>query len=376
MQNNILFYTDTPIFGGAERQMILLAKFLDTTCYNISLACSKNHALDEFTQKFAALGKKVFRINALHKHDPRHYFNLRSIIKESNANLLHAHVWNPASCRYAYLAAKRCKIPLVITEHDPGRISSLKNLIKKYLLKNVSAIIAISEENKNFLAAAYPHLANKISVVHNGIDIDEFENRLANFTEREKYRKEIFYAASRDKIILCVAELHPRKGIKYLIEAFAKIGDEHSRLIVVGDGEQKSALEKLAKNLGAAEYVKFLGQRNDVPRLMASSDIFVLPSLAEAFGLVLLEAMLAKLPIISTNSGGVPEIIEHEKNGLLVPPANSNALSNAIKKLLASPDLNKKIIQAGYQIVKEKFHAKIMAEKTSAVYDKLLKNQE
>lgn len=369
---NILFYTDTPIYGGAERQMVLLTKFLDPRKYNILLACSKNHSLDEFAAQFESIGKKVFRLNVIHKHDPRHYFQLKKIIKENGISLLHAHVWNPASCRYAYLAAKSEKIPLVITEHDPGEISKLKTLIKKYLIKNVSAVIAISEENKKFLSEAYPRLKDKITVVHNGIDIDEFEQKLSNFTEREKYRKEIFLTKPRDKIILCVAELHPRKGIKYLIEALAKIEDENLRLIVVGDGQQKRELEKLAKNLGVAEYVKFLGQRNDVPQLMASADIFILPSLREAFGLVLLEAMIAKLPIISTNSGGVPEIIEHNKNGFLVPPENSNALAEAIKILLANEELNKKIIQAGYEKVYEKFNAKTMVERTSAVYDKFL----
>lgn len=370
--HNILFYTDTPIFGGAERQMVLLAKFLNSAQYNVLLACSADRTVDPLAENFERLGKKVFRINALHKHDPRHYFHLRRLIKECGVNLLHAHVWNPASCRYAYLAAKSAKIPLVITEHDPGEISSLKNLIKKYLLKNVSAVIAISEENKKFLATAYPHLSSKITVVHNGIDIDEFENRLADFTDREKYRKEIFGAGPHQKIILCVAELHPRKGIKYLIEAFEKIGDENLRLVVAGDGQHKKELAALAEKLGVKDYVKFLGTRNDVPELMASADLFVLPSLHEAFGLVLLEAMLAKLAIISTNSGGVPEIIENEKNGLLASPADSDALADAIKKLLASPDLNKKIVQAGYEIVRIKFTAKNMARSTSLVYDKLL----
>ncbi|MBI5152035.1 glycosyltransferase family 4 protein [Candidatus Peregrinibacteria bacterium] len=381
---NILFYTDTPIYGGAERQMVLLAKFLDAARYNISLACSAQKSIDALAENFERLGKKVFRISALHKHDPRHYFQLRRAIKESNAHLIHAHVWNPASCRYAYLAARSAKIPLVITEHDPGKISTLKNIIKKYLLKNVSAIIAISEENKKFLSAAYSHMADKITVVHNGIDIDEFENRLANFVDREKYRKEVFGASQHNKIILCVAELHPRKGIKYLIQAFAKISDVKTGtvldrepspiLVVVGNGKQTRQLEELAKNLGIKSYVKFLGQRNNVPELMASADLFVLPSLHEAFGLVLLEAGAAKLPVISTNSGGVPEIIENNHNGLLVPPANADALAKAIKNLLAHPDLNKKFTQAGYGIVKEKFDAKIMAEKTSAVYDKLLKS--
>jgi len=352
MQKNILFYTDSPIYGGAERQIVLLAKFLDSKKYSVSLACSKQN--EELMRELEKINKKVFRLNVAHKHDPRHFFHLKKIIHSNNIALLHAHVWNPASCRYAYLAAKSCKIPLIITEHDPGKISILKTIIKKWLIKNVSAVIAVSHENAKLLAELYPDLKDKITVIHNGIDIAEFESRLK---EKQKFDK---------KTILCVAELHPRKGLKYLIEAFNKIDDDNLQLIIAGDGSEKRKLKQMKSN------VILLGKRDDVPQLMAASDLFVLPSLHEAFGLVLLEAMIAKLPIISTNSGGVPEIIEHGKNGLLVPPANSDALAEAIKTLLNSPELNKKFIQNGLEKVYKNFRAETMAEKTAEVYDKFL----
>lgn len=364
MPKNILFYTDTPICGGAERQMTILAKFLDKQKYNLFLACAKAKSVDDLASKFEKTGSKIFRLNVIHKHDPRHYFQLKKIIRENKIELIHAHVWNPASCRYAYLASKSCKIPLVITEHDPGEISPLKTAFKKWLLKNVSKIIAISEENAKILKALYPQVANRISVVHNGIDIKEFEKKIAHIQNNSDQ--------NGTKTILTVAALHPRKGLKYLIEAFAKINDRTLRLQIVGEGPQKQELQELAQKLDISNQVEFLGWRNDIPKIMASANLFVLPSLHEAFGLVLLEAILAKLPIIATNSGGIPEIIEDNKNGLLVPPKDTDALANAIKTLLENDELNKKFIQAGLEKVYEKFNAETMAEKTASLYDKIL----
>ncbi|KKR05335.1 MAG: glycosyl transferase group 1 protein [Candidatus Peregrinibacteria bacterium GW2011_GWC2_39_14] len=364
MPKNILFYTDTPICGGAERQMTILAKFLDKQKYNLFLACAKAKSVDDLAEKFEKTGSKIFRLNVIHKHDPRHYFQLKKIIRENKIEILHAHVWNPASCRYAYLASKSCKIPLVITEHDPGEISPLKTAFKKWLLKNASKIIAISEENKKLLKALYPHVASKISVVHNGIDIAEFEKKITHAQSNPNQ--------NNPKTILTVAALHPRKGLKYLIEAFSKINDKNLQLQIVGEGPQKQELQELTRKLNLSEQVKFLGWRNDIPELMASANMFVLPSLHEAFGLVLLEAILAKLPIIATNSGGIPEIIENNKNGLLVPPKDAETLANTIKILLENDELNKKFVQAGLEKVYEKFNAETMAKKTEIIYDRAL----
>ena len=100
-QINIVFYTDTPLLGGAENQMYLLCKFLDKKKYNITLICSGYKRLDDWVKKSKNENINVIRLNVAHKHDPRHYFQLKEYLRHHPVDLMHIHVWNPASCRYA-----------------------------------------------------------------------------------------------------------------------------------------------------------------------------------------------------------------------------------------------------------------------------------
>ncbi|MBI4994184.1 glycosyltransferase family 4 protein [Candidatus Peregrinibacteria bacterium] len=364
----VLFYTDTPLLGGAENQMLLLAKFLDPEKYSVTLACSSYKNLNIWCQKFMELGINVIRVKVAGKHDPRHLLYLKKILK--NFDLLHLHIWNPASCRWAFLAAG--KTPIVVTEHDPFVLRGIKGWLKNKLMNRVRAIIAISEASKKTIIEQNPELAPKITVIHNGIDINEWQAE-AKIEPRNEYKRSFFAALPNEKIILCVAELHERKGQKYLIEA-AKILAESAglnfKLIFVGDGPERKYYEKLAAPL--KNKILFLGRRKEIAKLMSAADIFVLPSIREAFGLVLLEASAAGLPIIASDVGGIKEIIDDGKTGILVQPENAQALAEAINKLLQNPMLATSLAHEAKSKVELKFSAKTMAGRTMEVYDKAL----
>lgn len=365
----VLFYTDTPLLGGAENQMLLLAKFLVKEKYKISVACSCFKNLNVWCQKFMELGINVIRLKVAGKHDPRHLLYLKKILR--NFDLLHLHVWNPASCRWAFLAGG--KIPIVVTEHDPFVLRGFKGWLKNKLMNRVRAIIAISEASKKIIIEQNPELSEKITVVHNGIDIEQWQEQ-AKTESRNEYKRAIFGALPNEKIILCVAELHERKGQKYLIEAAKILGDAGTlnfKLVFVGDGPERKYYEKLALPLG--NKILFLGRKKEIAKLMTAADVFVLPSEREAFGLVLLEAAAAGIPIIASNVGGIPEIIDDGKTGILVPPENPKVLAEAINKLLKNPELAISLAHAAKSKVEMHFNAKTMAEKTAEVYDKALK---
>lgn len=359
--------------------MYLLSKFLNKDKYKVILVCSSYKQLDDWVNKFKNEEIEVIRLNVLHKHDPRHYFQLKEIIKQHDVNLFHIHVWNPASCRYAYKIVDKYNIPTVITEHDPFRLPKLKNYIKKKLLKKVDHVIAVSESNKNLLLNLFPQLKNRITVIHNGIDVTWFESQNLSFNEQKinEYRKLNFDASGDTKIILSVAELHERKGLKYLIKAMPLIlaKENNCKLVLVGAGPERDKLINTAIQEKAEKDVVFLGYKKDIPHIMKASDVFVLPSEKEAFGLVLLEAMAAKLPIVATKVGGIPEIIEHKKNGLLVEPHNPEKLADSILKFFNDNNKIKEYTENGYKILKEKFDAKMMAENTEKIYDNVLKNE-
>ncbi|MBA4336718.1 hypothetical protein C0416_02995 [bacterium] len=375
-KKTVLFYTDTHFYGGAENQMYLLAKFLDKEKFEVILVCSDFEKLKDWTEKFTAEGIEVIKLSVFHKHDPRHYFQLKEIIRTRKIDLMHIHVWNPASCRYAFMAANRYNLPIVITEHDPFELSGFKGYLKRKLTRNVEIVITVSEANNRAMEHIFPALADRTITIHNGIDVTWFESQLLSFSEGKiKEFREKTFGVGGEKVILSVAELHERKGLKHLIKAMPAIlegYDSKAKLVLVGTGPAQADLEELAVKEGIIDNVLFLGFKKDVPHLMAASDIFVLPSEKEAFGLVLLEAAIAGLPIVASNVGGIPEVIEDGVNGTLVPPAISGRLAGAILEIFNNNFKRKAYIEEGYKRAKSKFSAKVMAEKTGIVYDEVL----
>lgn len=147
------------------------------------------------------------------------------------------------------------------------------------------------------------------------------------------------------KTLLCPARLVPVKGHRYLFEAIRRLGKERDDFIclLAGEGMLLQELQKLAVIMGIEAHVSFLGKRKDIPSLMRSSDIVILPSLHDTFPLVILEGQMSGKPIISTNVGGIPEIVKDRYDGILVPAGDSVALANAIRQLLDNPGLRQKL---------------------------------
>lgn len=374
-QKKIFFYTDTPIYGGAERLMLLLAKNLDKEKYQVCLVCSNYKQLNEWCKEWLAEGLKVHRIKVAHKHDPRHLTQLGSLLRKEKPNLVHIHLWNPGSCRYAFSVINKKNTKIITTEHDPFPLKGLKNSLKKKTLKKIDHVVAVSDANKDLLIKLYPELKNKISTIHNGIDIDKFDKSLFHFSTQYKARikEQLFNAKNEDFIILSIAALHPRKGLNYLMEAFKNIHakDPKTKLIIVGEGPERKNLTKLIKILELDNDVMLLGEQNNIPQILKSSDLFVLASLKEAFGLVLLEAMAAQIPVIASEVGGIPEIIQHNKSGLLVQPANIEDLTNGIRTIMNNPALKQKLTYVAHHHVKN-FDIKVTSQKTEKLYDSIL----
>lgn len=373
----ILFYTDTPIYGGAEKQMLLLAKFLDRSKYEITLCSTKNPGLSKWQHDFRQAGFKTVEIAASHKHDPRHYFAVKKILQQEHFDLIHCHIWNPASCRYALQAAKNTSTPIVTTEHDPFPLSGLKAAIKQYQLKSVQKIICISQNNLELLTTLYPGSSSKLSLVHNGIDIDEFQQQIntINNSEKQKFLAESTKNTnSNNKIIACIAALHERKGVDLLIKAFANFSKQHPnyQLLMTGSGPEAESLQKLIDDLNLNNKVFILGQIQNIPLLLASSDFFVLPSRREAFGLVLLEAMCAKLPILSTKTGGITDILSTREASLVEPNSASELEKGLIELSSQSHEQIAQKVQFAHSRLTQEFSAKKMAERTEKVYDAVI----
>jgi len=380
----ILFYTDTPLFGGAEKQLILLAKFLPKSEFEMMLVCGKSPALKPLIQAFQELGLKVYRSEAKHKHSPSNYFELLKILEIEKPALLHIQIWNPMAGKYAFMAASKLKIPVVATEHDPFELKGAKRLIKKHLLQKTTAIITVSKANEDLMKALYHEIQN-IRTIHNGLDFENFEKPILQFPLQEQHRLKREILESDDlntQIILSVGTLHERKGYKYLLEAFTKVKKEvpNCKLVLVGEGPERTNLEDFRKNLDFVHDMKILSWRDDIAKIMTISDLFVLPSLKEAFGLVILEAMAMKLPVVASNVGGIPEILQPEtqdfnslnaKYGMLTEPGNSLNIAESMLKFLNKDGLREKTIFLAHARCKE-FSAEKMARKTAELYSEMV----
>ncbi len=214
--------------------------------------------------------------------------------------------------------------------------------------------------------------AEKIAVIPSGIDFsvfDEIKDR--NFLQRE------FGFADDDFLVGIVAALEDHKGHAYLFQA-TKIIREHSpkiKLIVVGTGSLRLELESQVHQLGIEDIVFFLGFREDVPRILASLDLFVLSSHLEGLGSSLLDAMASRLPVVATRAGGIPEIVRHGETGLLVPPKDPEALAKAIIELYHDRNLANYLAEKGREYVRRHFSAEAMADRVVDLYFKIARKK-
>ena len=167
-----------------------------------------------------------------------------------------------------------------------------------------------------------------------------------------------------------VSELHPTKRVEDAVRAFSLIADQHPEavLVVLGEGQERQQLEELIRELGLGKRVTLAGFVPDAPRHLRAFDLFIQASRSEGLGLAILEAGCASLPVIATSVGGVPEIIENEVSGLLVPPLSPRALAGAIEELLANPQNARLFGVALHERVIRDFSHDAMVEKTLAAY--------
>jgi glycosyltransferase involved in cell wall biosynthesis len=168
-----------------------------------------------------------------------------------------------------------------------------------------------------------------------------------------------------------VARLDPQKGLGDLLEAAARVPD--ASFVVAGDGPDRERLGETARSLGLHDRVCFLGHRDDVPDLLRSCDVFVLPSLYEGFPLSVLEAMAAGKPVIATAVGGTPEAVSDGETGFLVPPGDPSALAAAIRAVLSDPVLARRLGSAGRERACRTFSAAEMVRHVVRLYEDILK---
>lgn len=221
-------------------------------------------------------------------------------------------------------------------------------------------VIAVSNSVKKELVRRYGIPKKKIAVIPNGVDVDLFRSSI-----------------KREKRILYVGRQTAHKGLPYLLQAFAEFVrvNKDYRLVLIGErleGGIDSSLVKLSKKLGISKKVEFTGRllEHEVRLIMSRSACLVLPSLAESFGMTILEAMASETPVVATNVGGIPDVVEDYVNGLLVRPADPHALAESMDRVVSDLGLRRKLVEKGKRTCRE-FSWEKIAQKTLMVYDQI-----
>ena len=369
---NILYLINTLERGGAELLLAKITTNLDHKKYTpmVGHLYPPNNFMDLFKQKKI----KVYDLHLKNRYDfLKGFHSLRKIIIKEKIDLLHTHLYDANIL--GRLAAKSVGLKKIITTlHNPdysfednGKFSfKLRKFLDKKTGQWNTDFTAVSQAVKSDYES---HLGfRNIKIIHNGIDPKEFES--FNALDPKEAKLSLGFKPHQF-IFLNIARLHVQKGQITLIHAFQAIQQKypHALLLMVGDGPEKESLQRLAGNLNLLnKNIFFLEKQNSVGALLKASDVFILPSLYEGFGISSIEAMYLKVPVIASDTGGLKEIIENQKEGILVPPAESAPLIQSMECLIENPTLRYHMALNGHKKVLSKFLIQHTIEKLDKVY--------
>ena len=364
MKINIAYIIPSLDIGGSEQKVIDLASGLNRDKFNpIIITITKKGKLASVLE---ANGIFVYCVNKRSKFDFFVVMRIAKILKQNNVDIVH--VYTSTGKLWGRLAAKTAKTKVIISsEESLFRNKFLDRFLERRLINKTDLIITNSEGTLFSAAKATKIDLSKYRCIHNGINLEPYINS-KSFGIIPKQKDE--------QIIMCVARLDPRKRIDLLIKAFSILKQEAKlKLVIVGSGSEDVKLKKYAKDLHLENEVIFLGSRSDVPSLLKEADVFVLPSDEEGFGNVIIEAMAAKVCVVASFVGGIPEIICHETNGLMFAKGDLNQLIEELRKVLNDKELRLKLVTNAFTNVSY-FSKERMVNEHEEVYIEVIEGKE
>ena len=364
---NILHLTEVWDTGGAENVFISLVENLDKTRYNSDVCLLRNGWLKTQLDR---RGVETLVIPQHRSFDFPWLYQLVKLLRRRSIDVIHAHEF--AMNVYGALLSRITGIPNVTTVHGKNYYcEKLRRRLGYRFAARQSIMVAVSEDLKQFLVKSTAIPPERIRVVPNGINL----NRYLTNGEDATVRRELGIKAG-SPVIGTVGNLFAVKGQIYLIRACRIVAKTFPDfvLLVAGEGEELTVLQTEAHDLGIQENVKFLGFREDVPSLLQAMDVFVLPSLSEGLPLSVLEAQALQKPVVASDVGGVPEVVEDGISGFLVPPKNPQALADKILLLLRNTQLATDLGKEGRKRVEQAFSLEHMIQEYQSLYEELFQH--
>ncbi len=364
---NVLYILPYVSIGGTEKHVLdLITGFSEE--YKLFLLAPPGEIIERFKNKnivyydFPQLDKKFFSGLRIF------YKRLKEIQEKHNIDLIHIH----GAAELIFLLKRSIKdIPVLFTVHGfHGNLKAWDYWLCARICNHYANMVITVAGSETQLLLHKKINPDLINTIYNGVP----DPSGMTFEEPEKLKK-----ISKDNVIIgSIARLETTKGINYLIDSFALALQEKDdiHLVIVGTGSKESELKTQVNKLCLNHKISFTGYRSDIHNFLNKFDIMVIPSLHEAHPLVLMEAMGHAKPIIATAVGGIPEVINDNQNGLLIPPANSDKLKSALCYMLENKEIQDKLGKNARKSYEEKFTVEKMLKNTRKVYDSLLSNEQ
>lgn len=328
--------------GGAERMVYELASHMQSD-YDVTVIAFDGTAGDYYVDLLDQQGVNVIIIpKELRLFAWRTAKKLVPYLKTLKPDIVHTHLF--AADVWGAIAARRAGVPAILStehniNHDEGR---LKHWLKCYTHAFRQGIAAVSTAVADYVIEECRDAQDKVRMIYNGIDLSQF----ADIPEKKML--------SKPAQLVVVGRLEPQKGHMALLNALRYV-KQPVELTIVGEGSLRNMIERKIVDLGLENCVRCVGVQTDMPAVYKQSDIVVMPSLWEGFGLVAIEAMAAGRPVIASNIDGLRELITKKKTGMLVNMDKPDAVARAIDEIIADDGLRTQLVSAGRASVQQKF---------------------
>ena len=365
--------------GGMENGLINLINHMAHNCYRHAIVCLTEAT--DFKDRIDNKSIPVIELKQTSGHDPRIHVRVWKILQALGADIVHTR--NLPTIEFQLAAALAGVHGRIHGEHGRDMYDldgkNLKYiLLRKAIRPFIGRYVAVSRDLEQWMLATVGAKRERITQIYNGVDTDKFKPRgsLRDFPVPKGWLKP-------DSLVVgSVGRMEAVKDQLTLVRAFIHLvrtgpaARESARLMIVGDGALRQPAFELLRNAGLQIAAWLPGERQDIPELMRAMDVFVLPSLREGISNTILEAMATGLPIVATNVGGNPELVDVGATGDLVPHSDPVAMSNAIQRYMEDPPMAARQGKAGLEKVQTRFSMKAMVDGYLGVYDAALRTRE
>lgn len=361
----ILYLSTSSGPGGAERVISNLSASLDPARFRAILCLFRPGWIQAYSE---SLSVRTYVIPTHGMFDWRWMLRFKRLLKDEHVDLIHAHEFD-ANVQGAFVAALS-GIPLVATVHGKNYFwEKLRRRVAYRWVSRRATMVTVSQNLKHFIVEKVGIDPGNVKVVYNGVhglpQIDSSDIR--------KCREELGVPGG-NQIVGVVGNLYPVKGHQYLIASIPAVLAKcpNTTFIFAGRGQLEAELKAQALELGVDGQIRFLGLRQDIPRILSVLDVFVLPSLSEGLSMAILEAMVAGKPVIATDVGGNPELVEDGETGYLVPSQNSQALADRLITVLTNRQRALQFGKSGQHRAQGQFSLITMVHEYQALYDQCI----